>query len=98
MEDNSVNGCGCGSGILKYFKPPYHEFFKIECNAHDLAYDDGGSEIDRLHADRWLFKRMAERVMACEYTPLKTTWMICISLLYYVSVRIFGGNYYNFKD
>jgi hypothetical protein len=48
MADNSVNGCGCGSGILKYFKPPYHEFFKIECNAHDLAYDDGGTEFLRI--------------------------------------------------
>ena len=41
------NGCGCGSGLLKYFKPPYTQFFKIEYNVNDLAYDDGGCETDR---------------------------------------------------
>jgi hypothetical protein len=55
MADNSVNGCGCGSGILKYFKPPYHEFFKIECNAHDLAYDDGGTEYDESYCSVLLY-------------------------------------------
>ena len=45
MEE--TNGCGCGSGLLKYFKPPYTQFFKIEYNVNDLAYDDGGCETDR---------------------------------------------------
>jgi hypothetical protein len=44
MNNEGVNGCGCGSGILKYFRPPYANFFRTYCNIHDAAYDAGGTE------------------------------------------------------
>jgi hypothetical protein len=97
MDKKGVNGCGCGSGLLKYFKPPYAQLFKIECNAHDLAYDEGGFDADRRHADRWLYKRMVGRITDCELSPYKTTWLMCIALLYYMSVRLCGSKYFNYK-
>ena len=95
MEE--TNGCGCGSGLLKYFRPPFAVLFKKECNAHDAAYDDGGCEADRMHADRWLYKRMVRRITASELSPYKTTGLTCIALLYYVSVRLCGEKYFNYK-
>jgi hypothetical protein len=79
-----VNGCGCGSGILKYFKPPYAKFFESYCNAHDMAYDTGGDKQDRKHADRWLYRQMIGCVYACDFNAIKTTWLVIIALLYYV--------------
>ena len=96
MDKKGVNGCGCGSGLLKYFKPPYHEFFEVDCNSHDMAYDFGGTEESRKHADVWLYRNMVDR--ATRYCkPLKATYLTCIALLYYFSVRLFGKNYFNFK-
>ena len=92
-----VNGCGCGSGLLKYFKPPYAKMFESACNAHDAAYDTGGTEEDRKHADRWLYRNIVLSVLVT-YRPTRATWFVLIALLYYVSVRIFGKNYFNFKN
>ena len=92
-----VNGCGCGSGVLKYLKPPYAKMFESACNAHDAAYDAGGTEADRKHADMWLYRSMIASVYK-DYSPATTTWFMLIALLYYVSVRIFGKNYFNFKN
>lgn len=92
-----VNGCGCSTGLLKYFKPPYAEFFKLCCNAHDVAYDTGGSEENRRHADMWLFNTMITKACDCRFSCVKTTWLTCIALLYYVSVRACGWKYFNYK-
>ncbi len=92
-----VNGCGCGSGILKYFKPPYAKFFEGCCNAHDAAYDAGGDKQDRKHADKWLYWHMIGRVSGNVASPLKSTLLMLVALLYYVSVRSFGWRYFNYK-
>lgn len=91
-----VNGCGCGSGLLKFFKPPYHEFFRDCCNAHDAAYDCGGDEKFKKTADRWLYRNMVELSLK-SFSPVKATWMSCIALTYYVSVRLFGRKYFNYR-
>lgn len=96
MEQKDVNGCGCGSGLLKYFKPPYHEYFRDCCNAHDAAYDCGGSENERKRADRWLYRNMVQK-SAKDLSPMRATYMSFIALLYYASVRVFGKKYFNYK-
>ena len=49
--DSSLNGCGACNGFWKWFKPPHHKFFKVQCNIHDISYAIGGQEIDRHIAD-----------------------------------------------
>ena len=71
--------------------------FESACNAHDAAYDAGGTEADRKHADMWLYRSMIASVYK-DYSPATTTWFMLIALLYYVSVRIFGKNYFNFNN
>lgn len=95
MEE--VNGCGCGSGLLKHFKPPYAKFFKTECNAHDAAYDAGGTEADRRAADKWLFCRMSQRVVSSSLSPFAVTARVLVCLLYYVSVRVAGRHYFLYR-
>lgn len=91
-----INGCGCGSGILKYFKPPYHKLFETECNAHDAAYDTGGTESSRKLADRWLYRRMVSKSID-NFNPFKASMMNLIALFYYISVRIFGRYYFSYS-
>lgn len=99
MKNSGVNGCGCGSGILKYFKPPYAKFFEGCCNAHDVAYDVGGDKQDRKQADIWLYQQMSLKAIgyANIFKPIKSTYLVLIALLYYVSVRSFGWRYFNYK-
>jgi len=92
-----VNGCGCQSGILKWFKPPYAKFFYAACCCHDDDYDKGGDSGDKIIADKMLYSRMLRRVDRLEYSPYKATCLTFIALLYYVSVRIFGRFYFNYK-
>lgn len=91
-------GCGCQSGILKYFKPPYANLFHIPCCIHDDDYDIGGDKEARLKADKNLFQRCVTIIIRNRYSPFKMIWMFNIALLYYMSVRIFGRFFFNRKD
>ena len=76
-------GCGCQKGVLKYIKPPY--------------YDIGGDGEKRREADKMLFLRMLKVSQKDCSNPYALTWFTLIALLYYVSVRIFGRFYFNYK-
>ena len=99
MEDIAVsNGCGCESGIFKYFKPPYHKYFYVACCMHDDAYDLGGGKKDRLIADRNFFHRMLQLVyLDTIASPWKQAWLVLVALHYYVAVRLMGWHYFNKK-
>lgn len=86
------NGCGCQSGILKYIKPPYADYFYIPCCIHDDEYER--IDISRSMADKNLFLGCIKTIMKKEINPWKISWLGFISLLYYISVRIFGKLYY----
>ena len=89
------NGCGCQSGILKFFKPPYAKKFYIPCCIHDDDYDRGG---DRKKADQSLFLGCLKIILKEETNPWKISWLTLISLFYYLAVRIFGRFYFNYHD
>lgn len=91
------NGCGCEKGLLKYLKPPYAKDFYVPCCMHDDDYDRGGSEAERKEADKNLFLRMLKLVLSKTGNPWKIVWFVMIALLYYVSIRIFGRFYFNYK-
>lgn len=88
------NGCGCQTGILRFFKPPYAKKFYIPCCIHDNDYDRGGS---RKEADRNLFINCIKIIIKEEINPFKIVWFTLISLLYYISVRVFGHFYFNYN-
>ena len=89
------NGCGCQSGILKFFKPPYAKKFYIPCCIHDDDYDRGGN---RKEADQRLFRGCLKIILKEETNPWKISWLTLISLFYYIAVRIFGRFYFNYHD
>lgn len=88
------NGCGCQTGILRFFKPPYAKKFYIPCCIHDDDYDRGGS---RKEADRNLFTNCMKTIIKEETNPFRVVWFTLISLLYYISVRVFGHFYFNYN-
>lgn len=89
------NGCGCQIGILKYFTPPYANLFHSACYTHDEDYDMGGTEKDRKVIDKKLSYNMKKII--CNYSYLKRLLLQNIIILYYISVRIFGRFYFNYK-
>lgn len=91
------NGCGCQKGVLKYIKPPYAQKYALPCELHDDDYDIGGDGEMRRKADLRLFQRMLKVSRRESENPFILTWFTLIALLYYVSVRIFGRFYFNYK-
>ena len=86
-------GCGCQTGILRFFKPPYSKKFYVPCCIHDDDYDRGGS---RKQADQDLFLNCMKTIIKEETSPWKILWLTMVSLFYYMSVRLFGYFYFNY--
>lgn len=86
-------GCGCQSGISRWFKPPYAKLFYAACCIHDDDYDCGGSESDRKAADVHLFRNCLHRILLCQFSPSKTAHLVIIALAYYAAVKLMGSHY-----
>lgn len=90
-------GCGCQSGIFRWFKPPYAKLFYVAYCIHDDDYDRGGSESDRKAADVRLFLNCFRKIGKSSFAPAKTLWITTIALCYYWSVRLLGSNYFKYS-
>lgn len=90
-------GCGCQTGIFRWFTPPYSRLFYAACCIHDDDYDRGGSERDRKAADLRLFVNCFKKIAKSGFAPAKAMWVTCIALCYYWSVRLLGGNYFKYS-
>ena len=91
------NGCGCSKGVLRFIKPPYAKKFVLPCELHDNDYAIGGAGEKSREEDKILFLRMLKVSQKDCSNPYALTWFTLIALLYYVSVRIFGRFYFNYK-
>lgn len=93
------NGCGAMSGMWRWLRPPHHEFFREACALHDWLYDHGGTEADRLKADKRLYRDMVAH--ATEYFHDRKvgsqTWFIVLAYAYYKAVRWGGKSQFNYK-
>lgn len=93
------NGCGCSKGMFKYIKPPYARKFYVACCMHDDDYERGGGKVERFCSDRNLYYRMLAIIERENLKqPWKITWMTVVAYAYYVSVRLFGWHYFNYKQ
>lgn len=95
---DKCNGCGAMSGWLSWVKPPHHQFFKAVCDRHDELYIKGDSKEDRLKADIRLFQDMVKHSITY-FKGRKVAsqmWFIFLSYLYYICVRMFGSNHFNY--
>ena len=82
------NGCGAKSGWLN---PP--EFlFSASCNQHDFYYWRGGTESDRLEADKAFYEAMLSDIQ--NYIWYKRVLYKSIAYTYYKSVRLFGKKFF----
>ena len=102
MMDGSImtNGCGACSGFWKWLKPPHYNFFRVQCNIHDIMYNIGGTSKDRHIADVELLYNMKDWVN--EYfknrKPISRNWYLFLCNIYYLAVRFFGANQFNFTS
>jgi len=94
-----VNGCGACSGFWKWLKPPHLNFFKEECNTHDILYDIGGDKYDRKLADFLLMVEMQKKTNNYfkNRKPISRAWYNIICYFYYLAVRIFGKKRFNYE-
>ena len=92
------NGCGACNGFWKWLKPPHYNFFKTQCNIHDISYGTGGQEIDRHIADVKLKYNMKDWVKSYfeNRKPISRYWYLFLCNCYYFAVRIFGKKSFNF--
>lgn len=90
-------GCGCQTGLLKYIKPPYAKKFYTPCVMHDDDYERGGTSEDRYEADVQLFYNMMKVIGREHSNLLVVVWFAFIAYLYFMSVRLFGNFYFNYR-
>lgn len=86
------NGCGGKGGPID----PPDWMFEASCNHHDFNYRLGGTEKDRLEADRQFRDAMlrdAERAG----NFFTRWWYRRMAHLYYRAVRAFGGKYFHYR-
>lgn len=99
MDKSKCNGCGAMTGVWAWLKPPHHEFFRGQCELHDMLYEIGGSEAARLRADNKLFEDMVAHSVSY-FKGRKVgaqVWFICLAYIYYKAVRWFGKSQFNYK-
>lgn len=69
-------------------------FREANADIHDLNYNIGGNEEDRIKADNGFFIRLIR-------DSLKSNWKlyyIGLSIIFYLTVRQFGGKYFNYYN
>jgi len=96
-NNNDTNWCG-GKGST--FTPPYSIFFKTSCNKHDELYNKGWDKIDRYIYDIYLLEYMKQDIND-KYTSIKDIYKVIyyyiMAYIYYLAVRFYGKQYFNFK-
>ena len=92
QQDFQPNGCGGKGGLID----PPDWIFREDCNRHDLAYHEGGSEQDRLFADKLFLANMLASVAKVAW--YRRPFLKSQAWLYYRSVRIFGAKYFNYRN
>jgi hypothetical protein len=89
---NETNGCGAQDSPIQ----PPNLIFEGDCNDHDLAYDKGGTELNRMRDDDAFLGNMLDDVgrRPWYYRPFYGA----AALTYYAAVRSFGwiGKSFNY--
>ena len=86
-----TNGCGSKGG---WINPP-NFIFKASCVIHDFYYWRGCEESDRQLADNSFYSYMRKDIKEAKWfmKPYYHQW----ALAYYLAVRLFGENYFNYS-
>lgn len=91
-----MKGCGCQSGILRYFPVPEAPYFYIPCCIHDDNY--GSGRVSRLEADRELLAMCLQVISRDKKSGwARKIWLKICAYGFYLAVRTFGWMYYNEK-
>lgn len=69
-------------------------FREASWDRHDFNYYVWWTESDRIKADQWFFLRLVKDSLKTWYLQV---YYLPISIIFYLSVRIFGGKYFKYK-
>lgn len=83
-----VNGLGVGPKWLRFFLP-YKERFDTAVKIHDADYDKNGDAHDRFNADSLLLTNM----VCVSVNGIQ----VLFSIIYYITVRLFGWMFYRYN-
>ena len=91
MVEQICNGCGGKGGPVD---PPEWRFHD-SCQRHDFDYWLGGTEDDRLRADKAFY---ADMQLACHLRKQwwQRPWYYTMAWVYYRAVRHCGGGYFHY--
>ncbi len=88
---NLPNGCGGKGG---WVNPP-EWIFHEDCNKHDMAYEEGGTEQDRLFADKLFLADMLHSVSLVKW--YRRPFLKSQAHIYYNAVRLFGAKHFKYR-
>ena len=94
MKQDKPNGCGPAWLPLNVPDGPDGAFYG-PCVFHDLDYQAGGSERDRLKADWRLYKRMIARCSLLPWYKRPLGWLW--AGFFFVMVLCFGWTAFSYK-
>lgn len=86
-----TNGCGGKGGWLN----PPDFMYTASCNHHDFNYWLGGTEADRLEADRKFYEAMKRDVARLPW--YRRPFYYGIAWMYYRAVRLCGKRFFHYR-
>lgn len=100
-EYQPKEGCGCGRAGAKIDLVPDSFFFgmvsfKVSCCIHDDRYERGGTEEDKIAADREFLDNLLSAVEAVKKWYFPTLWGQHRATNYYAAVMASGNKSFNY--
>lgn len=68
------------------------------CRQHDWLYVRGGTEEDRLRADRLLRDCMKRRAKETKNPVFRALWWMPMRHVWYLAVRAVGGKFFRYRE
>lgn len=65
---------------------------------HDVGYDIGGDEVDKMHDDTWFLANGLDAVYAQDVNFLVRLYDRAWTYICYTLVRVLGGQFFNYRN
>lgn len=90
-------GCGSDGALFDYVPDSFLGVdISLACKIHDYCYSIGGSEADKIKADKMFYENLKRCVLNDSDLITRTT-NLWLARVYYKAVRNFGGKSFNYK-
>lgn len=105
----TCNGVGPKMTLfLDYWVVPFAKWLRVPeriklllrgaADLHDIGYDIGGDEVDKMHDDTWFLANGLDAVYSQDVNFLVRLHDRIWTYICYTLVRVCGGQFFNYKD